>query len=98
MIAAAKQLAPEIDFRVGDAEALDFGDAAFEAITSTFGVMLVVKPEALAPELTRAVRAGGCLALATSRLEITIVDLIKMVKPLCCQRFRRPLPKAPRIV
>jgi SAM-dependent methyltransferase len=44
VIEAAKKLAPEIDFRVGDAEQLDFPDGCFDVVTSTFGVMFVARP------------------------------------------------------
>ena len=45
VIDAAKALAPEIDFRVADAEALPLEDASFDAVTSSFGVMFVAQPE-----------------------------------------------------
>ena len=41
VIEAAKKLSPDIDFRVGDAEKLDFPDGSFDVVTSTFGVMFV---------------------------------------------------------
>jgi SAM-dependent methyltransferase len=65
VIDAAKALAPEIDFRVGDAEALPFGDATFDAVTSTFGVMFVNRPEVAARELARTCKKGGRLGLAS---------------------------------
>ena len=54
-----------IDYRLGDAEALPFADASFDAVVSTFGVMFVGRPEAAARELARVCRPGGRLALAT---------------------------------
>ena len=48
VIEAAKRMAPEIDFKVGDAEALEFPDQSFDCVTSTFGVMFVARPEAAA--------------------------------------------------
>lgn len=70
VIEAAKLIAPEIDFKVGDAEALEFPDQSFDCVTSTFGVMFVSRPEAAAARwhVSRA-RAGdwgwslGCLAV-----------------------------------
>jgi ubiquinone/menaquinone biosynthesis C-methylase UbiE len=38
VIQAAKKLAPDIDFRIGDAEELEFADGSFDVVTSTFGV------------------------------------------------------------
>lgn len=90
VISAAKQLAPEIEFQVGDAEALEFGDAAFDAVTSTFGVMFVARPEVAAAELARVVRPGGRLALATWRPDSTIFDLFKTMKP-----YMPPPPSTP---
>jgi ubiquinone/menaquinone biosynthesis C-methylase UbiE len=45
VIEAAKELAPDIDFRLGDAEELEFPDGSFDVVTSTFGVMFVTRPE-----------------------------------------------------
>jgi ubiquinone/menaquinone biosynthesis C-methylase UbiE len=56
VIEAAKRMAPEIDFKVGDAEALEFPDQSFDCVTSTFGVMFVSRPEAAAAELARITR------------------------------------------
>ena len=56
MIEAAKKLAPDIDFRVGDAEEVDFPDSGFDVVTSTFGVMFVARPEDAARELDEPAR------------------------------------------
>jgi ubiquinone/menaquinone biosynthesis C-methylase UbiE len=53
VIEAAKTLAPSIDFRVGDAEALEFENESFDGVTSTFGIMFAARPEDAARELTR---------------------------------------------
>jgi SAM-dependent methyltransferase len=45
VIEGAKELAPDIDFRLGDAEELEFPDGSFDVVTSTFGVMFVTRPE-----------------------------------------------------
>jgi ubiquinone/menaquinone biosynthesis C-methylase UbiE len=65
VIEAAKALAPNIDFRVADAEALPFEDASFDAVTSTFGVMFVARPEIAAREMARVCKLGGRLGLVT---------------------------------
>jgi SAM-dependent methyltransferase len=65
LIATARRLAPAIDFRIGDAERLEFADASFDAAISTFGIMFVNRPEAAAGELARVVRPGGRIALAS---------------------------------
>jgi ubiquinone/menaquinone biosynthesis C-methylase UbiE len=53
-----------IDFRAGDAEMLPFEDAAFDVVTSTFGVMFAPDHRTAAAELLRVTRPGGRIALA----------------------------------
>jgi ubiquinone/menaquinone biosynthesis C-methylase UbiE len=61
---AAAERVP-IDFVEGDAEQLPFPAAAFDAAISTFGVMFAPDQERAAGELTRVVRPGGKIALAS---------------------------------
>ncbi len=77
--AAAEQL--KIDFQIGDAEALPFENKTFDAITSTFGVMFVSKPEAAAMELSRLCKPGGRVGLTTWPADGTIAGLFKVMKP-----------------
>jgi ubiquinone/menaquinone biosynthesis C-methylase UbiE len=67
LLEAARQRAvvtgQSIEYRLGDAEALPFGDAAFDAVISTCGVMFASRPEAAAAELARVVKPGGRVAL-----------------------------------
>jgi SAM-dependent methyltransferase len=65
VIEAAKTLGPSIDFRVGDAEALEFEDESLDGVTSTFGIMFAARPEDAAAELTRICRKGGRIGLLT---------------------------------
>ena len=85
LIAAATAMARDagytIDFKVGDAESLEFPDAAFDAVVSTFGVMFVSRPEAAAAELGRVVKKGGRLALVTWPSNSTVADIFKVMKP-----------------
>lgn len=60
--AAAEGL--EIKFEEGDAEALPYEDAQFDAVTSMFGAMFAPRPELVAAELTRVCRPGGTIAMA----------------------------------
>jgi SAM-dependent methyltransferase len=60
--AAAEHLA--ITFDEGDAEALPYGDAAFDAVTTMFGAMFAPRPELVASECARVLRPGGLLAMA----------------------------------
>jgi SAM-dependent methyltransferase len=81
VIAAAKALAPQIDFRVGDAEALPFPDASFDGVTSTFGVMFAARQEDAARELARVCKKGGRLGICTWRPGDTVEAMFKMMKP-----------------
>jgi ubiquinone/menaquinone biosynthesis C-methylase UbiE len=54
----------EIDARIGDAEALEFEDGAFDAVLSTVGVMFAPNQEQAAAELVRVCRPGGRIGLA----------------------------------
>ena len=60
--AAAERL--DIEFRHADAEALPFGDATFDVVVSTFGVMFTPDQERAASELIRVCRPGGKIGLA----------------------------------
>ena len=59
---AAGQL--PVEFLEGDAEALPFPDASFDAVLSTFGVMFAPDQERAAAELLRVCRPGGKIGLA----------------------------------
>src|SRR6185312_3877226 len=55
MIARAREAFPQgIDFRVGDAEALSFGEAAFDLITMNFGMLHLAQPEQAVREACKA--------------------------------------------
>jgi SAM-dependent methyltransferase len=60
--AAADGLA--VQFKEADAEALDFADAAFDVVVSTFGVMFTPNQDQAAAELLRVCRSGGKIGLA----------------------------------
>jgi demethylmenaquinone methyltransferase/2-methoxy-6-polyprenyl-1,4-benzoquinol methylase len=67
MLERARRKAPEIEWVRGDALALPFADASFDAATVGFGVRNVADLEAGLRELARVLRPGGRLAV----LEIT---------------------------
>jgi SAM-dependent methyltransferase len=68
LIETAKERAREqgldIDYAVGDAEALDLPDASFDKVSSTLGIMFAPDHEAVARELARVTGPGGRIALA----------------------------------
>jgi ubiquinone/menaquinone biosynthesis C-methylase UbiE len=61
--AAAEGL--EVELIEGDAEALPFPDASFDAVTSVFGTMFAPDHAKTATELLRVCRPGGTIALAS---------------------------------
>ncbi|HWZ25664.1 MAG TPA: methyltransferase domain-containing protein [Verrucomicrobiae bacterium] len=54
----------KVEFREGDAEALPFGVAEFDAVVSMFGAMFAPRPALVVTELTRVCRVDGFIALA----------------------------------
>jgi SAM-dependent methyltransferase len=82
VIEAARDLSEgyDIDFRVGDAEALPFPDGHFDAVVSTFGVMFCADPEQAASELARVVKPGGRLALANWAPDSGVFGMFKLIK------------------
>lgn len=64
MLVVARRVRPEIDWRQGDAAALPFDEAAFDAVTCQFGLMFMPdRPKALS-EMWRVLAPGGRLAVA----------------------------------
>jgi ubiquinone/menaquinone biosynthesis C-methylase UbiE len=65
MLAVARATHPALHFAEGDAEAMPFPDAAFDAVVSNFGVHHVPRPERALAEALRVLRPGGRVAFAT---------------------------------
>lgn len=68
-----------VQFREADAENLPFGDAAFDAVVSTFGVMFTPNQERAASELVRVCRSGGKIGLANWTPAGFIGELFKVI-------------------
>ena len=66
-----------IEFRVADAEALPFDDAAFDTVISTFGVMFAANQDRAASELLRVCKSGGQIGLTNWTPEGFIGQLFK---------------------
>lgn len=62
MVEAARERYPGIDFRTGDALALDLGDGAFAAVTINFGLLHMADPDLALAEAFRVLQAGGRIA------------------------------------
>ncbi|HEY7344445.1 MAG TPA: class I SAM-dependent methyltransferase [Gaiella sp.] len=75
--AAAEGL--EVEFAEGDAEALPFEDASFDAAISVYGSMFAPNHEQAAAELLRVTRPGGTIALASWTPDGFIGELFKTV-------------------
>lgn len=64
MLVVANRIAPEIEWREGDAEALPYESDSFDAVVCQFGLMLFSSPKTALQEMKRVLRPGGHLAAA----------------------------------
>jgi SAM-dependent methyltransferase len=80
----------DVTFQVADAEALPFGDATFDAVLSTFGVMFSPDQQKAASEMLRVCRPGGRIGLANWTPESFVGQMFKVVG--------RQLPPPPGVV
>jgi ubiquinone/menaquinone biosynthesis C-methylase UbiE len=60
----ARKESLDIEYTEGDAEAMPYPDASFDAVVSMYGVMFAPRPERVVNELQRVVKPGGLIALA----------------------------------
>jgi ubiquinone/menaquinone biosynthesis C-methylase UbiE len=54
----------QAQFDEGDAEALPYEDASFDAVVTMYGAMFAPRPELVAAELLRVTKPGGVIAMA----------------------------------
>jgi SAM-dependent methyltransferase len=71
----------DVDYRVGDAEALELEDASFDLVASSFGVMFAPDHEAVARELGRVTEPGGRIALACWTPDSVMADVFAVMRP-----------------
>ncbi|RQS70522.1 methyltransferase domain-containing protein [Burkholderia sp. Bp8963] len=64
MVAQAKHLHPDLEFRVGDAENLPFPDACFDAAGIAFGMLHFPHPERALEHVFRVLKPGGRIAFS----------------------------------
>ena len=85
LIEQAKERAAErgldIDYHVGDAEALDFEDGSFDLVTSTCGVMFAPDHQAVAREVARVTKPGGRIGLACWTPESGLAKVFGVMRP-----------------
>jgi demethylmenaquinone methyltransferase / 2-methoxy-6-polyprenyl-1,4-benzoquinol methylase len=76
-VGAARETDPGVRFAAGDALDLPFADAAFDAVTISFGLRNVADPDAALAELLRVTRPGGRLVVCEfSRLRPRPLDAL----------------------
>lgn len=63
--AEAESSGLEVDFREGDAEALDFADGSFDKVISVFGMIFAPQHALAAAEMRRTCRPGGTVAITS---------------------------------
>ncbi|MEU8110210.1 class I SAM-dependent methyltransferase [Nonomuraea muscovyensis] len=85
LVDTARRLAGEeglaVGYEVGDAEALPFGDASFDVVTSSVGSIFAPDHEAVARELARVCRPGGRVVLGHWSSERGVVDMFRVMAP-----------------
>jgi SAM-dependent methyltransferase len=64
MLAVARRLQPQVDWRQGDARTLPFADASYDVVMSQFALMYFSDRTAALKEMVRVLRPGGRLAIA----------------------------------
>lgn len=69
----------EIEFREGDAEALPWPDASFDAVLSQFGHMFAPRPDLAVAEMLRVLKPGGRIAFSTWPPEMLIGRMFALV-------------------
>jgi len=85
LLETARRLAADeglaIDFEVGDAEALDLGDASFEVISSAMGLFLAPDHAAVARELARVCEPGGRIGFTAWRRDAGFMAVTRKYTP-----------------
>jgi len=92
LIETAKQLAAQeslnVTYEVGDAEKLPYGNADFDVVSSSFGVIFAPDHRAVAHELGRVTKPGGRLGMVAWEPGGGIGEFFGMMR-----RFQPPLPE-----
>lgn len=65
MVALARELHPDLEFEVADAQDLPFPEGSFETAVASFALFHMPRPDFALAELARVLRPGGRLAMTT---------------------------------
>jgi SAM-dependent methyltransferase len=96
MVRLAAQRFPGNQFREGDAEALEFSDASFDAVAINFGVLHLARPDAALAEARRVLVAGGRCALTVwAKPDVSLGFGIVLRAIETHGRLDVPLPEGP---
>ena len=86
MIGEAIRRYPGIDFRVGDAEAIPLADASVDAVTCSFGMLHMERPERVLVEVARVLRpVTGRFAVRT--WTCVVASVARAVSDRPCRRM-----------
>lgn len=95
MVAEAARLHPSVEFRVADAEALPLADASMDAVTCSFGLLHMERPERVLAEVARVLRPGaGRFAMTAWAPEGDFFAVIQQAVQAHAD-MAAPLPPAP---
>jgi SAM-dependent methyltransferase len=83
----------EIEWVEADAEALPFEDGRFDCVGSVFGAMIAPRPEVVAHELFRVVRAGGTVGMTAWRSDAFVPQLGQISGKYLPRDPDQPLPE-----
>ncbi len=81
LIEAGRAIDDSLTWQVADAEALPFGDGAFDAVMSCVGVMFAPHHQVCADELVRVSRPGGTIGLVNWTPQGFIGQMFATMKP-----------------
>jgi ubiquinone/menaquinone biosynthesis C-methylase UbiE len=96
MLAEARRHHPAIDFQAGNAEALSFPDASFDAVVMSFGLLHLGRPDEALAEAHRVLRPGGRIGFTVwARPEEAVAFGIVLRATERHGRLDVPLPPGP---
>jgi SAM-dependent methyltransferase len=96
MVALAREHHPSLVFEEGDAEALEFADSRFDAVTINFGVLHLARPDTALAEASRVLMTGGrCAFTVWAKPEISVGFGIVLRAIERLGRLDVPLPEGP---